>query len=103
MKQEFIAKTLREVPQTNPKYLISSQEMDLIGVRDLVARGYFIPGGVSQRVGESGFGVPRRTLSDLDSGQSPVMPHRDRFWHWYNNFWNRLYPLHRISVEFEWA
>ncbi len=37
-----------------------------VGVRDLVARGYFIPGGASQRGGGSGSGVPCRTLSDLD-------------------------------------
>ena len=37
--------------------------------------------GVSQR-GGSGACVPCRTLSDRDSGQSPVMPHHDGFWHW---------------------
>ena len=37
-----------------------------IGVRDLVARGYVIPGGASQRGGGSGSGVTCRTLSDLD-------------------------------------
>ena len=54
----------------------------LIGVRDLVARGYFIPGGVSQRgVGQArAFRVARcQTWTILDSGQSPVMSHRDGF------------------------
>ena len=37
-----------------------------IRVRDLVARGYFIPGGASQWGCGSGSGVPCRTLSDLD-------------------------------------
>ena len=37
-----------------------------IGVRDLVARGYFIPGGASQMGCGPGSGVPCRTLSDLD-------------------------------------
>ena len=38
-----------------------------IGVRDLVARGYFIPGGVCQRgVGGQAPMFPCRTLSDLD-------------------------------------
>ena len=39
----------------------------LIGVRAWLARGYFIPGGASQRGGWSGSGVPCRTLSDLVS------------------------------------
>ena len=64
-----------------------------VGVRDLVARGYSIPGRMSQRGVGSGSGVPCRTLSDRDSGQSPVMPHRDGFWHCYSNFWNRPHPL----------
>ena len=37
-----------------------------IGVRDLVARGYFIPGGASQRGGGQAPMFPCRTLSDLD-------------------------------------
>ena len=65
-----------------------AEDQPLVGVRDLVARGYFIPGGASQRGGGSGSGVPCRTLSDRDSGQSPMMPDRDGFWHWYSNFWN---------------
>ena len=39
---------------------------DQIGVRDLVARGYFIPGGASQRGGGQAPMFPCRTLSDLD-------------------------------------
>ena len=41
----------------------------LIGVRDLVARGYFIPGGASRRGCGSGAGVPCRTLSDPVGGR----------------------------------
>ena len=41
-----------------------------IGVRDLVARGYFIPGLMSQRGGWSGGGVPCSTLSDKFRGQA---------------------------------
>ena len=37
-----------------------------VGVRDLVARGYFIPGGASQRGGGEAPMFPCRTLSDLD-------------------------------------
>ena len=36
----------------------------------LAARGYFIPGGASQRGGWSGPGVPCRTLSDLVRGRA---------------------------------
>ena len=61
-----------------------------VGVQDLVARGYVIPGGASQR-GGSGSGVLCRTLSDRDSRQSHVMPDRDGFGHQYNNFWHRPY------------
>ena len=68
-------------------------ERGVVGVRDLVARGYFIPGGVSQRGRGSGSGVPCRTLSDRDSCQPPMVPDSDGFWHWYNNFWNPPYPL----------
>ena len=38
----------------------------IIGVRDLVARGYSIPGGASQREGSQVQMFPCRTLSDLD-------------------------------------
>ena len=38
----------------------------LVGVRDLVARGYFILGGVRQRGGGQAPMFPCRTLSDLD-------------------------------------
>ena len=51
----------------------------MIRVRDVVARGYFILGGASQRGGGSESVVPCRSLSDLDSGRSPVMPHPDGF------------------------
>ena len=37
-----------------------------IGVRDLVARGYFIPWGASQKGGGQAPMFPCRTLSDLD-------------------------------------
>ena len=37
-----------------------------IGVGNLVARSYFIPGGVSQRGGGQAQIFPCRTLSDLD-------------------------------------
>ena len=67
--------------------------MTEVGVRDLVARGYVIPGRMSQRGVGPGSGVQCRTLSDRDSGQSPKMPDRDGFWHWYSNFWSRPYPL----------
>ena len=40
----------------------------LIGVRALVARGYVISGGVSQKGGWSGACVPCRTLPDLVMG-----------------------------------
>ena len=42
----------------------------VIGVRDLVARGYFIPGRTSQKGGWSGACVPCRTLSDPVRGQA---------------------------------
>ena len=83
------------------------EPISVIGVRDLVARGYVIPGGASQRGGVVRlrcFSVARcQTWTILDSGRSPVMPHRDGFWHWYSSFWNRPYPLQRIAVQFEWA
>ena len=41
-----------------------------VGVRDLVARGYSIPGGVSQRGGGQARMFPCRTLSDPARGQS---------------------------------
>ena len=53
-----------------------------VGVRDLVAREYFIPGGESQRgVGRApAFRVARcQTWTIWDSGQSPMMSHRDGF------------------------
>ena len=34
-----------------------------------------------------------QTWTILDSGQSPMMSHRDAFFHWYSNFSNRPYPL----------
>ncbi len=37
-----------------------------VGVRDWLARGYFIPGGASQRGGGQAPMFPCRTLSDLD-------------------------------------
>ena len=40
-----------------------------IGVRDLVARGYFIPGGASQRGGGRAPMFQCRTLSDTVRGQ----------------------------------
>ena len=60
----------------------AEQKDAYIGVRDLVARGYFIPGGASQRgVGRApAFRVARcQTWTILDSGQSPMMSHRDGF------------------------
>ena len=64
-------------------HVANHSELPLIGVRDLVARGYFIPGGASQRgwVGRApAFRVARcQTWTILDSGQSPVMSHRDGF------------------------
>ena len=41
-----------------------------IGVRDLVARGYFIPGRTSQRGGGQAPMFPCRTLSDTVRGQA---------------------------------
>ena len=38
----------------------------MVGVRDLVARGYVIPGGASQRGGGQAPMFQCRTLSDLD-------------------------------------
>ena len=46
------------------------QAMTDIGVRDLVARGYSIPGRTSQKGGRSGACVPCRTLSDPVRGQA---------------------------------
>ena len=43
-----------------------NQSSIVVGVRDLVARGYFIPGGASQRGGGQAPMFPCRTLSDLD-------------------------------------
>ena len=43
-----------------------------IGVRDLVARGYFIPGGASQRGGGQAPMFPCRTLSDLEVSWTQV-------------------------------
>ena len=34
-----------------------------------------------------------QTWTILDSGQSPVMSHRDGFRQRYSNFWHRPYPL----------
>ena len=70
-----------------------------VGVRDLVARGYVIPGGVSQRgvVRFRCFRVARcQTWTILDSGQSPTMSHHAGFWQTYSNysnFANRPDPL----------
>ena len=77
----------------------------LIGVWDLVARGYFISWGASQKRGESGSGVLCRTLSDrtwtiLDFTRD--VPSR-----WvlttvlYSNFSNRPYPLaqNRATID----
>ena len=69
-------------------------------INNLVARGYFTPGGASQGVGGPGSGVQCRALSDGDSDQSPMMPHYDGFGHWYSNFWNRP---HGNLIQFEWA
>ena len=56
--------------------ILRVQEMPMfIGVQDLLARGYFIPGDTSQRgAGWSGTSVPCRTLSDLDTGQAQNWP-----------------------------
>ena len=65
----------------------------------MVARGYVIPGGVSQRgvVRFRCFRVARcQTWTILDSGQSPTMSHHAGFWQTYSNysnFANRPDPL----------
>ena len=43
---------------------------DIVGVRDLVARGYFIPGRTSQRGGGQAPMFQCRTLSDTVRGQA---------------------------------
>ena len=43
-------------------------------------------------LGELLVGAHCQTWTILDSGQSPAMSHRNGFWHWYSNFWNRPYP-----------
>ena len=78
-KQAVLRKSV--AAQRNPYKGDGNLCMD-IGVRDLVARGYFIPGGASQRGGGQApcFRVARcQTWTILDSGQSPVMSHRDGF------------------------
>ena len=53
--------------------------MSFIGVRGMVARGYFISEGVSQRM-NGYFHVARcQTWKILDLDQSPVVSHRDGF------------------------
>ena len=47
-----------ELPITGPLWSVPGRS------EGLAARGYFIPGGASQRGGWSGSGVPCRTLSD---------------------------------------
>ena len=82
------------VSQQQSRAARRSQDLrSAVGVRDLVARGYFIPGGASQRGGGPGSGVPCRTLSYLDSGQSPTMSQHRGYWQPYGNFSNRPYPL----------
>ena len=54
-------------------------------------------------LGEVLVGAHCQTWTILDSGQSPAMSQHRGFWQPYSNFWNRPYPLHRISVQFEWA
>ena len=56
---------MAQVGMTDPKPL-EGLALNIIGVRDLVARGYFIPGGASQRGGGQVPMFPCRTLSDLD-------------------------------------
>ena len=52
----------------NPAFFqeVEKNFSSIVGVRDLVARGYFIPGGASQRGGGQAPMFPCRTLSDLD-------------------------------------
>ena len=74
----------------------SSNKKCVVGVRDVVARGYFIPGGASQRgVGQApAFRVARcQTWTILDSGQSPMISQHAGFGQPYSNFSNRPYPL----------
>ena len=77
--------------------------MSVIGVRDLAARGYSIPGGASQRgVGQApAFRVARCQIGSqvghlgcriaMGVGIGKVTFAFDHT------------PLHRISVQFEWA
>ena len=71
-------------------------------MRDLVARGYVIPGGEGQRGGGQAPMFPCRTLSDLDDpGLRSVtcqVPDIGTV-----TFGIDHTPLHRISIQFEWA
>ena len=66
---------------TYMRFTVRKPRPKKIGVQDVVAHSYFIPGGASQRRGGLGSGVPRRTLSDRVSCQSPMIPDRDGVWH----------------------
>ena len=57
---------------TYMRFTVRKPRPKKIGVRDLVARPYSIPGGASQRRGGLGSGVLYRTLSDRVSCQSPM-------------------------------
>ena len=75
----------------------------IVGVRDLVARGYFIPGGASQRgVGQ----VPAFSVARCQIG-TRVSPLRCLIAMGFGigtvTFGIDHTPLHRIAVQFEWA
>ena len=97
-----IAQPIETILEVPPKLLTSLGKPAHVGVRDLVARGYFISGGASQRGWWSGAGVPCRTLSDLDWVRLGCLIAM--------GFDNRTITfridhthLHRIAVRFEWA
>ena len=78
--------------------VIDPKHLDDVGVRDLVARGYFIPGGASQRGCGQAPMFQCRTLSDLDyPGLRSVTCDVSSRWVLttvleYSNFSNRPYP-----------
>ena len=74
-----------------------------IGVRDLVARGYSIPGGVSQRgVGRpAAFRVARCQI--WTQVGHPGWPRTQNLDNRKVTFGIDHTPLHRIAVQFEWA
>ena len=78
-----------------------------VGVRDLVARGYFIPGGASQRGGWLGSDVsvshvvgPGRSWTQVGHLSDPIAMDFDMGT---ITFGIDHIPLHRIAVQFEWA